>query len=64
MEKNQNTTRLKDSLSNSFVMICKKCDVPMNVKDSSESKRRGHKQQNISTQYYCPKCDHSEYKYS
>jgi len=40
--------------------ICKKCDVQMNIKNTHEQ-RRGNEQENMSTQYYCPKCDHSEY---
>ncbi|MDH5430931.1 MAG: hypothetical protein OEW78_03505 [Nitrosopumilus sp.] len=39
--------------------ICKKCDVEMDHKNKP-SKRRGSKQ-NMLTEYYCPKCDHSEY---
>ncbi|WP_156800713.1 hypothetical protein [Candidatus Nitrosopumilus sediminis] len=40
--------------------ICKKCDVEMNIKNTS-SKRRGSKQKNMPLEYYCPKCNHSEY---
>ena len=40
--------------------ICKKCNVPMEAINQSELDRRGHKQENIPTQYYCPKCDHSQ----
>jgi len=32
----------------------------MDIKNPQE-KRRGNKQENIQTEYYCPKCDHSEY---
>jgi len=32
----------------------------MNIKNSHE-KRRGNEQKNIQSEYYCPKCDHSEY---
>ena len=46
------------------MMFCKKCNVPMNTREASESDRRGHKQENISTRHYCPKCDHSDYEYS
>jgi len=42
------------------VRICKKCDVPMDTRNLQE-KRRGNEQKNIETEYYCPKCDHSEY---
>ena len=40
--------------------ICKKCDVNMEVKEKID-KRRGNETKNVSTEYYCPKCDHSEY---
>ena len=32
----------------------------MNIKNSQE-KRRGNEQTNMSTEYYCTKCDHTEY---
>ncbi|MDH3340536.1 MAG: hypothetical protein OEL84_04525 [Nitrosopumilus sp.] len=40
--------------------ICKKCDVQLDIKNSQE-KRRGNEQTNMPTEYYCPKCDHTEY---
>ena len=40
--------------------ICKKCNIEMDIKNSLE-KRRGNEQKNIQSEYYCPKCDHSEY---
>ncbi len=39
--------------------FCKKCDVQMNNKNP-HTKRRGHEQKNMLTEYYCPKCDHFE----
>jgi len=41
--------------------ICKKCNVEMSV-ENLKIKRRGNETKNISTEYYCPKCDHSEYE--
>ncbi|MGV7225979.1 MAG: hypothetical protein ACQ9CV_03525 [Nitrosopumilus sp.] len=41
--------------------ICKKCDVEMDVK-SQKDERRGNDTKNISNEYYCPKCDHTEYE--
>ena len=32
----------------------------MDIKNPLE-KRRGNEQKNIPSEYYCPKCDHSEY---
>ena len=32
----------------------------MNIKNLQE-KRRGNEQTNMSTKYYCTKCDHTEY---
>jgi hypothetical protein len=32
----------------------------MDIKNPLE-KRRGNEQKNIQGEYYCPKCDHSEY---
>jgi len=43
--------------------ICKKCDVEMDAKNP-KTKRRGNETKNISTEYYCPKCDHSEFDHS
>lgn len=40
--------------------ICKKCDVDMDV-TSLKIKRRGNETKNISNEYFCPKCDHTEY---
>ena len=31
----------------------------MNIQNP-QAKRRGHKQKNMLTEYYCPKCDHLE----
>jgi hypothetical protein len=44
-----------------MIKICKKCNVAMSV-ENLKIKRRGNETKNISTEYYCPKCDHSEYK--
>jgi len=41
--------------------ICKKCDVEMDVLEKKDI-RRGNETKNVSTKYYCPKCDHSEYE--
>ena len=41
--------------------ICKKCDVDMEIKNPN-TERRGNQTKNMSTEYYCPKCDHSEYE--
>ncbi|WP_179361117.1 hypothetical protein [Nitrosopumilus cobalaminigenes] len=41
--------------------ICKKCDVEMDVM-SLKVKRRGNDMKNIPDEYYCPKCDHTEYE--
>jgi len=43
--------------------ICKKCDVEMDAKNL-KVKRRGNETKNMSTEYHCPKCDHSEYDHS
>ena len=40
--------------------ICKKCDVDMDI-SSLKVKRRGNETKNIPTEYYCPKCDHTEH---
>ena len=40
-------------------MICKKCNVEMDVKSHKEN-RRGNESTEDSTVYYCPKCDHAE----
>jgi len=40
--------------------ICKKCNVQMDIKNSNIT-RRGNKQKNLPTEYYCSKCDHFEY---
>lgn len=32
----------------------------MNIKNPQEE-RRGNEQINMPTEYYCPKCDHSEF---
>lgn len=42
------------------MIICKKCDHPMETK-KDKIERRGHKQENMPIEYYCPKCDHLEY---
>ena len=41
-------------------MICKKCNVDMEIRKQKEE-RRGHESTDDSTEYYCPKCDHAEY---
>ena len=40
--------------------ICKKCNVQMDIKNSNIT-RRGNKQKNSPTEYYCSKCEHFEY---
>jgi hypothetical protein len=40
--------------------ICKKCNDQMDIKNSNIT-RRGNKQKNLPTEYYCSKCDHFEY---
>jgi len=40
--------------------ICKKCDVEMDTKNQKTT-RRGNKTKSMPTEYYCPKCNHSEY---
>ena len=58
-----------ENLRFGFIVICdftyvgkkkKKCNVQMDIKNPPV-KRRGHKQNNMLTEYYCPKCDHLEY---
>ena len=51
---------LQKPLQNNNMKICKKCDVQMDIKNP-QVKRRGNEQKNIHTEYYCTKCDHSEY---
>ena len=34
----------------------------MDIKNIQERKRRGNEQKNTSTEYYCPKCNHSEFE--
>jgi len=41
-------------------MICKKCNVNMEIRKQKDE-RRGHDATDDSTEYYCPKCDHLEY---
>ena len=41
--------------------ICKKCDVEMDI-THLKVKRRGNETKNMSTEYFCPKCDHTVYE--
>ena len=41
--------------------ICKKCNVDEDI-IFLKAKRRGNETKNIPTEYYCPKCDHTEYE--
>ncbi|MDH5463452.1 MAG: hypothetical protein OEW49_04005 [Nitrosopumilus sp.] len=43
--------------------ICKKCDVKMDSKNT-KVERRGNETKNMPAEYYCPKCDHSEYDHT
>ena len=38
--------------------ICKKCDVNMDMV-SLKVKRGGKETKNVTSEYYCPKCDHT-----
>ena len=59
IEEEEFLKHLKEEHQNEILDTAKKENMP--IKTMNE-KRRGNETKNLSTEYYCPKCNHSEYE--